>query len=174
MHLDLLRDTAKTFPKIENKLEILGLKIWHCKYETLQPLAEFQSLEKLVIASFPDDSLDIVVSLPKLRYLRILHMPKISKLDALSSTQFIEVLSLSTSPSWDSSGKCTIVESLKPIALMPSLKYLELFGVCPVDRSLAELDGCRNLQTARFSRYANDEIERFYRLTGVENQYVSD
>lgn len=171
MHLDLMRDTATVFPKIERQAEIRTLRIWHCKYKSLQAVAEFQNLEELVIASFPDQSLEIFAPLRKLRYLSILHMPEVSNLDALSGLAGIETLSLSTSPAWDSAGKRTIVDSLKPVASLAALKHLELFGVCSTDRSLAVLEQCKNLQSARFSQYPKDEVERFYRATGVVNQF---
>jgi hypothetical protein len=171
MHLDLMRDRASAFPQLENKAEIRTLRIWHCKYKSLQAVAEFQNLEELVIASFPDKSLEIIAPLRKLRYLRILHMPKVSELEVLSRLPNIESLSLSTSPAWDSAGKCTIVDSLGPIAGLVALKHLELFGVCPVNKSLAVLEQCKNLQSARFSQYPQEELERFYRATGTANLF---
>ena len=171
MHLDLMRDTATVFPEREHKDEIRSLRIWHCKYKSLQAVAGFQNLEELEIASFPDKSLEILAPLQKLRYLSILHMPKVSDLEALSMLINIESLSLSTSPAWDSAGKCTIVDSLKPVVSMSALKHLELFGVCSADRSLAVLEQCKSLQSARFSQYPKDEVARFYRVTGVANQF---
>lgn len=171
MQLDLMRDLASAFPKLEHQVEIRTLRIWHCKYKSLQAVTELQNLEELVIASFPDKSLEILAPLRNLRYLSILHMPKVSELEALSGFTNIESLSLSTSPSWDSAGKCTIVDSLKPLASIVALKHLELFGVRPVDGSLAVLEQCKNLQSARFSQYPKDETERFYRATGVANQF---
>lgn len=171
MHLDLMRDSASALPKLEHPAEIRTLRIWHCKYKSLQAVTELQNLEELVIASFPDKSLEILAPLRKLRYLSILHMPKVSELEALPSLTNIESLSLSTSPSWDSAGKCAIVDSLKPLARIVTLKHLELFGVLSVNRSLAALEQCKNLQSARFSQYPKDETERFYRATGVANQF---
>lgn len=171
MHLDLIREKATAFPQLESKAEIRTLRIWHCKYKSLQALAEFGNLEELVIASFPDKSLEIIASLRKLRYLSILHMPKVSELEVLSRLPNIESLSLSTSPAWDSAGKCTIVDSLEPIAGLAALKNLELLGVCPVSKSLAALEQCKNLQSARFSQYPKEELERFYSATGVANLF---
>jgi hypothetical protein len=171
MHLDLIRDSASAFPTLEQRAEIRTLRVWNCKYKSLQALAELQNLEELEIASFPDKSLEILAPLRKLRYLRILHLPKVSELEALSGLTNIDSLSLSTSPSWDSAGKCTIVDSLKPLEKIVTLKHLELFGVRPEDRSLAVLEQCKSLYSARFSQYAKDEAERFYRATGVANQF---
>ena len=171
MHLDLMRDSSTEFPKIEHQAEIRTLRVWHCKYKSLAPLTELCNLEELVIGSFPDESLETVASLRKLRYLSIVHMPKVTNLEPLSKLGDVESLSLSTSPSWDSAGKRTIVNSIEPLAKMKSLRHLELLGVCPANRSLAVLGQCKNLQSARFSQYPVDEVERFYRLTGVANQF---
>lgn len=171
MHLDLMRDTATVFPKIEYRSKIRTLRIWHCKYKSLQAVAEFQNLEELVIASFPDASLGILSSLRKLRYLSILHMPKVSELEVLSSLLNIESLSLSTSPAWDSARKRTVVASLKPLVDMKALKHLELFGVSAADKSLTVLEQCISLKSARFSQYSKNEVEHFYHATGVANQF---
>lgn len=171
MHLDLMRDSSKELPKLGCENDIIRLRIWNCKYRTLKPISDFHNLEELVVASFPDTSFAILATLSKLHYLSILHMPKVTELDALSELSNIESLSLATSPSWDAAGKCTIVRSLAPLARMKSLKHLELMGICPVDKSLAALEACSNLQTAKFSQYPKDEVERFYRVTDVLNKF---
>ena len=170
-HLDFMRDKATTFPEVENPLEVRTMRIWHCKYKSLQSLSNFENLEELVIASFPDGSFDMLSSIIKLRYLSVLHLPKITDLGVLSSMENVESLSLSTSPSWDTSGKCTIVNSLEPVAMMKSLKHLELFGVCSADKSLRALEKCKNLLTARFSQYPEEEVKWFYQTTGVANTF---
>jgi hypothetical protein len=170
-HLDLMRETAKEFPAIEHRSQIRTLRVWHCKYKSLRAVGDFQNLEELVIATFPDSTLDVLGPLVNLRYLSILHLPKITDIEALSSFGRLETLSLQTSPSWDASGKCTVVASLEPIARMPGLKHLELFGVCPPNKSLAAVEELKTLKSARFSQYPSAEIERFYRLTSVSNQY---
>jgi len=170
--MDLIRDRATTFPEVKNKEKLSRMRVWHCKYKTLQPIAEFHNLEELVVATFPDKTLRPIVSLRKLRYLRIVHMPKIASLHELSELEGLESLALETSPSWDASRRCTIVESLEPIAAITGLKHLELFGVCPPDKSLAALEKLKTLQSARFSQYPQTEVERFYRNTGVINEYI--
>lgn len=170
-HVDLVRETAAEFPQIEGRENIRSLRVWHCKYRSLRAVAGFQNLEELVIATFPDISLDAIGSIRRLRYLSILHMPKVTDLQALSGLSDLESLSLQTSPSWDASGKCSVVESLDPIAEIAGLKHLELFGVCPPNKSLAAVELVKGLQTARFSQYPKAEVARFYRLTGVKNGY---
>ncbi|WP_243405546.1 hypothetical protein [Solimicrobium silvestre] len=171
MHLDLMRDEAKKFPKVNNHNDIHSIRIWHCKYKTLQVLEEFPNVEELVVASFPDDSLDFLVTLSKLKYLSIIHLPKISSLDPLAKLLHLDSLSLSTSPAWDAQGKCTIIQSLAPLTEIEPLHHLELFGVCPENKLLSDLDKCKNLVTARFSQFQKGEGERFYKTTGVVNEF---
>jgi hypothetical protein len=147
------------------------LRIWHCRYKSLEAVSEFGNLEELVVASFPEDSFGILRSLRKLRLVSIVHLPKVSELTALSELPGVESLSLATSPGWDAAGKCSTVNSLEPITMMRSLKHLELFGVCTPDRSLAALERCSTLRTARFSKYPAEEVERFYRVTTVVDQF---
>lgn len=172
MIVDLMRDRAERFPVIDNREQVRRMRIWHCKYKTLQSIAEFQNLEELVIATFPDGTLRPLASLRKLRHLRILHMPKITNLEGLSGLKGLESLALETSPSWDASGRCTVVESLEPIASISGLKHLQLFGICPPNKSLAALEQMKNLQSARFSQYPQPEVERFYDASGVVNEYI--
>lgn len=171
MHLDLIRDKAKAFPLLEHPLEVRTLRIWHCKYKSLAALETLENLEELVIAGFPDSSLDMLKSLSRLRYLSISDLPKISNLQALAGLSKLESLSLSTSPAWDAARKVTVMESLDPLACLISLTHVELFGVCPPNKSLADLEKCVSLETGRFSQYPQAEIDRFYAVTQVVNQY---
>lgn len=173
-HLELMRDSSKTFPDVGDKSAIRTARIWHCGYRSLTPVADMINLEELVIGTIPDKSLEFLSNLSRLRYLRILHMPKVTNLEILERLTNIEVLSLSTSPSWDAARKCTIVDSLVPIARLPRLKQLELFGVCPTDKSLRDLQLCPGLQSARFSQYPKDEVARFYRDTGLQDTFASE
>src|ERR1700761_5723554 len=95
---------------------IRSLRVWFCKYETLASLSGLRQLQTLVIAGFPDTSLEILSAFSELRCLQIVHLPRISDLSPLSDCQQLESLSLETLPSWDSSGKVTKVNSLAPIA----------------------------------------------------------
>lgn len=173
-HLELMRDSSKTFPKLECPLTLRTAHIWHCAYRSLVPVGEMLNLEELVIGSLPDPSLEFLRKLSRLRYLRVVHMPKITDLAVLEQLTNIEVLSLSTSPSWDAARKCTIVDSLMPLAGLPRLKQLELFGVCPADKSLSPLQRCPTLESARFSQYPVEEVARFYRETGLLDTFASE
>jgi hypothetical protein len=79
----------------------------------------------------------------------------------------VEMLSLSTLPSWDASGRVTEVRSLAPIAKMNSLKHVALFGIVSRSRSLMALEDCPNLVVARFSKYPKAEVERFREASGI-------
>jgi hypothetical protein len=84
----------------------------------------------------------------------------------------LEALQLATLPSWDASGKKTIVGSLDPLAELPLLKHLELFGVVPQDKSLAALERCPALVSVRVSKYPKAEITRFYATTKLSDRHV--
>jgi hypothetical protein len=172
MRLDLVRDSGAAMPAIDPEMD--SLRIWHCSYRTLRPIGQLSKLRALVIATFPDESLDFLRALNELRYLRIVHLPKVHDLAPLRNLLHLEVLSLSTLPSWDASGKTTEVESLEPIADLPSLKHVELFGVVPKSKAVGSLKRCPKLISARFANYAVDEIERFYAATGISDSFAPE
>lgn len=99
-------------------------------------------------------------------------MPKITTLSGLDQLANLEALCLSTSPSWDSKRKCTVVPSLAPLTNLPKLKHLELFGVRPSNSSLAELQRISSLQSVRVSQYPDAEINRFEKETGLSYEYA--
>ena len=170
-NIRLMRDPHRIFPLVANGDDVRSATVWHCKYKSLKPLAALRNLEELVIATFPDESFDFVGRFEKLRFLHILHMPKVSDLEPLASLTQLETLSLSTLPSWDASCKITTIASLEPLTALPKLAHLELLGICPQDRLLAPLERCRQLKTARFSQYPQAETDRFFNLTSVSNQF---
>jgi hypothetical protein len=172
MHVDLMRDNARIMPDLSGHDGIESLCVWHCKYKTLEPIGQIHGLRTLAIATFPDDSFSILSSQIQLRYLSIVHLPKITDLSPLISLVELECLSLRTLPSWDASSKKTIVKSLEPLVELPKLKYLELFGVVPESRSLDAIEKCRNLVSVRVSQYPRKEMKRFYGVASVSDDYV--
>lgn len=172
MHREYLRDNNKAFEYEGNPLEVTSLKIWHCKYKTLKGLEEFHNLTNLVIAGFPEDSVELIANLKKLEYLQIIHLPKVSDIDPLSQLENLESLVISTLPSWDASRKKTEVKSLAPIATLPKLKYLELHGIVNPTKKLDELMSCKGLQSAMFSQFPKSEIDRFYKESNVQKQRI--
>jgi hypothetical protein len=48
---ELVRDKQKTMPALDPAID--ALRIWHCGYKTLQPLAALHGLRTLVVATFP-------------------------------------------------------------------------------------------------------------------------
>lgn len=170
-HLEFIRDAAKEMPLSSVPFDIRTAKIWHCKYRTLKPLAGLVNLEELVIAGFPDDSLDFLGELAELRYLSITHLPRVGSLAPLAVLTKLHSLSLATLPSWDSS-KRTVVDSLEPLTRLPALRHLELFGICASDRSLAALEQCTHLQSVRVGGYTRTETARFYAATSFTDEYM--
>jgi hypothetical protein len=140
----------------------------------LKPVADLRQLRVLTIASYPDDSLAPLSTLQDLQYLRILHMPNVHDLGPLVDLRKLESLSLETLPSWDSSSRVTTVESLEPLATLPGLKHVALFGVVPKEKSLAALQRCPGLLSARFSKYPKTEVRRFYDATKVTDDHVPE
>lgn len=171
VHLELMRDPARKFPSVADPESVRSARIWHCKYESLAPLGALRNLEELVIAAFPDESFEFLEKLSELRFLQVLHMPKICDISPLSGLKRLTALSLSTLPSWDVLRKTTTVQSLDPLVSLPQLTYLELLGVCPPDKSLVSLEKCRYLQTARLSQYPRDEITRFFNATKITDKF---
>ena len=170
--LDLMRDSASELPVPAQPEGVTALRVWHCKYRTLEPLGRFQNLETLVVATWPDSTLDVLAGLDSLTYLSLHHLPKVTDLAPLAHLQNLTTLCLHTLPSWDSSGKKTVVRSLEPLALLPSLHHLELFGVVPEDGSLRALEAASGLESVRVHKYARRERDRFYEATGVSDAFA--
>ncbi len=171
VHLELMRDPSRTFPQVADPDSVSSARVWFCKYKSLAPLAELRNLEELVIANFPDESFEFLGSLEKLRFLSVVHMPKICDIASLAELTQLTSLSLSTLPSWDASRKTTTIESLEPLSTIPALAHLELFGICPPDKSLVPLEKCKDLRTARISQYPRAETDRFYAGSRVDNRF---
>nr|WP_229260451.1 hypothetical protein [Duganella alba] len=167
----MIRDLSRAFPIVAEPESVLSARVWHCKYKSLFPLAELSNLEELVIAGFPDDSFEFFSKLEKLRVLHVLHMPQIFDIRPLAKLVHLKSLSLATLPSWDASRKTTTIQSLEPLTAIPELAYLELLGICSLDQSLAPLERCKNLRTARISNYPKAEIERFFSGAKVINKF---
>lgn len=172
MIADFLRDEARTLPVHPEPATVTAARVWHCKYKSLEGLSAFVNLKTLVIATYPDTDLTPLGGLSHLEYLSIMHMPKISDLGPLSQLQGLRTIRLSTLPSWDSSGKKTIVHSLTPIAELPDLVHVELFGVLPEDGTLHAFLNRPSLETIRVSKYRKSEVDRFYRVTELPNSFA--
>ena len=169
MHVEFMRSTAKQMPDIAEPLKVQSLTVWHCKFQTLEPLASFRNLTRLAIAGFPDESFEPISTLTNLRELSVLHFPRVRSLSPLKQLVQLVALSLESLPSWDTSRRQLVVESLSPLAELPSLAHLQLFGVVPPERSLAALEATSSLKSARFQGYPSAESERFYLAKGVKN-----
>jgi hypothetical protein len=172
MIADFMRDEARTLPVHPDPAAVSAVRVWHCKYKSLGSLSAFVNLKTLVIATYPDADLAPLSGLSRLEYLSILHMPNVSDLGPLSQLQGLRTIRLSTLPSWDSSGKKTIVRSLTPLAELPDLAHVELFGVLPEDGTLHALENCPSLETIRVSKYRKSEIDRFYRVTELPASFA--
>ncbi|QGN59203.1 hypothetical protein [Nostocoides sp. HKS02] len=57
MHVDLMRDKARSMPE-DGAVGVSALRIWHCNYQSLNALRGYPNLETLVVATYPDDNLE--------------------------------------------------------------------------------------------------------------------
>ncbi|WP_394230034.1 hypothetical protein [Shewanella colwelliana] len=174
MHIEYMRDKNQVMPSIENPSQVTSMSIWHCNFESLKQVSDCVNLEQLNIATLPDNNFDFLAKCPKLKLLSIVHLPEIKSLDSFPFLKKLETVSLSTLPSWDSSGKKTIVDSLLPLAKLPNLKYLELFGVIPEIVSLETLNIFSGLNSARFSKYPKKITNAFYKQTGISDDWAPE
>ncbi len=111
--MDLMRDKARSMPTGRDGARVTALRVWHCNYVSLAPVSRYPNLRTLVVATYPDADLEPVASLKSLEYLSLVHMPHISDLTPLARLGHLHTLRLATLPSWDSSDKVTVVESLR-------------------------------------------------------------
>ena len=160
MHIEFIRDKSRVFPKVTAPLEVSSARVWHCKYETLAPLCQFKNVQSLAIANYPDQTFELLSGLTKLEALQILHMPGVTSLEPLSPLRRLRRLSLSTLPSWDAAGKLTLVDSLAPLAALPVLEELELYGVVPQSRLADDLCRSLSLTRVRLSKYPKREQQK--------------
>jgi hypothetical protein len=157
-----LGDRASTFPSVDDPLRYTAALIKSCRYETLAPLGAFTNLRSLEISQYPDQSFAPLATLVRLERLKIRHMPALQELTGIESLTPLRYLYLATLPSWDASGRVTVVRSLTPLADLPHLTTLRLFGVRPPDKRVDDLLRIRSLTDARISKYPRREIERLY------------
>jgi hypothetical protein len=160
VRVEFVRDKGKAMPQVERPEDVHSLKIWHCGFKSLLGLEVFCSLKKLVIAGFPDYSLEVVAHMPALEELEIVHLPNVKSLLPLARLGSLRTLSLGTLPSWDASGKRSWVESLAPLAHLQRLESLELLGLLPLDKSLTPIRSCRGLRQIRMVGYPAGEVRQ--------------
>jgi hypothetical protein len=165
-------DKAKEMPSDPFASHVTALRVWKCRYDSLLPLAQYPNLRTLVVATYPDVDLSPLAHLEGLKYLRLLHMPRVNDLAPLINLRQLVTVRLETLPSWDSSGKVTVVDSLRPLAELPNLAHLELFGVRPATKSLRDLEVAPGLTSVRVSKYPKAEITRFREATGLSDGFA--
>ena len=102
-----------------------------------------------------------------MNYLSVMHLPKVTSLSALADLHSLESVSLSTLPSWDSSGKVTVISSLKPLAALPNLKNLELLGIRPEAKSPLELVASSSIERVKLSKFSKQLVDEFYSVSGM-------
>jgi hypothetical protein len=143
MKLELIRDKSRDFPKVENPLEYSEIRIWHCGYRSFDWIRSFQNVESIEIATYPDSTLESIGRLPTVKFLFIIHLPKITDISPLANLQSLEKLELQTLPS---SAKTQQIKSLYPLEKLPNLRSFNFGGFTVEDGSLQPLHSCPNLE----------------------------
>lgn len=153
MHLEYVLDQGSELPLHYSGI-VESLKIWHCKFKSLDTLPAFSKLRSLVIGGFPLESFSILEELPLLRELRVVHFPRVSDIDALGSLRELEMLSLSALPDWNALHERQRVASLAPLGKLHKLRVIDLFGVVPDVGGLLPLGACRHLTQMQLLGYS--------------------
>jgi hypothetical protein len=110
---------------------------------------------------YPLSSLAPIGKMIKLRRLQMIHLPKVTRLDPLSTLVELEELRIETLPSWDASGKTLVVESLKPLEGLRKLRFLAMAGVVAGDGDLSPLASLKKLEQLHFAnRYSQEQLAR--------------
>jgi phage FluMu protein Com len=143
MKLELLREKSRNFPHIEDPLAFSEIRIWHCSYQSLSKISDFQNVESIEIATYPDSSLDIIGKLPKVKSLKIIHLPRVKEITPLSKLECLEILYLAVLPSWN---KLQHIATLKPLQNLANLRSIDLHGIIVDDFSLSPLHSCPMLE----------------------------
>jgi len=131
---------------------VLSLKVWYSRVADWTALEVFTNLHTLEVAGYDHSNFEPVSSLYRLKELRLLHFPKVSSLSPLANLNALENLALESLPSYDASGKFLNVESFSPLAQLPKLRQLRIFGVRACDRSLHALSQMVSLSTIHIGR----------------------
>jgi hypothetical protein len=170
VELDLRGDRNAVFVAPPEPLRFTRARILACRFENWDALGEMSNLVSLEVIDWYAETLDALRPLRQLEQLKITHLPKITSLAPLSELVSLRRLILETIPSWDSSGKVTQVESLRPLCALP-LEEVNMFGVRPASRAVDELLEIATLRKARLSKFAAKEIERINAV--IPNEYVA-
>ena len=80
---DLVRDTEKQLPDIP--IDTQKLRIWYCKYRTLEAVRRLPLINELVIAGMPDADINYLSQLKHLKHLSIVGLAKVKNIDFLNS-----------------------------------------------------------------------------------------
>jgi hypothetical protein len=138
LEMTAVRDTDITFLGSNPNLRVLYLR----EAQTLQGIAALQQIRELVL----------------------LHIPKVHSLEPLAALRDLEILTISTPPSWDASRKCMEIETLEPLQHLTGLRALSLTGVRPMQSGLQPLQAMKGLRQLVISHVYDFGLEEYAEL----------
>ncbi len=162
--LELMHKTQLEFDEAIKDKDIEVLKIWNCKIKDYSKLNSLTRLEELEIFSF-EGTLSDICNLMNLSKLRLIHMPKVNKLDELALLTNLVELSLESLPSWDSSGKTLVFDNFIPIGQLSNLKKLVIMKGIVKEHGLKPLGQLKKLQ-----KFETDNTFSMYDFAWLSSQ----
>jgi hypothetical protein len=154
-----LRETVADRPDI---LSARALVLNSVRDTDLAFLSSNVSLRVLYLSEL--HALKDVAALSQIRELVLLHSPKVRSLEPLAALRGLEILTISTPPSWDASRKCLEVESFDSLRRLAGLRALSLTGVRPMQDGLRPLQGMKGLRRLEISHVYDFGLEDYAEL----------
>ena len=149
----MVRDKAESFPVPPAAGRFVTARLLHCRYASLAGINRLRNLQKLEIVGYPDPSLAPLQGLFRLEHVSIVHLPAVTSLAPLCGLTSLRRLTLAALPAWNPDRRPVEVDSLEPLAELPALEEVNLFGVRPADQSVKVLWRIPSLRRARLSEY---------------------
>ena len=130
---------------------------------TLDDLERFRDRPRLSLDGC--DSLAVLSEMPQLEFLSIQHFPKVTSLEPLRSLSNLRYLSLSTTTTWDGTGRHLSVDSFEPLATLKNLEILQILAVIPKRGRLEPLSSIASLRRVSIGNTRFYQLEDFAALS---------
>ena len=102
--------------------------------------------------------------LSQVRELVLVHIPKVRSLEPLLALRDLQILTISTLPSWDASRKCLEVDSFEPLRSLNALVSLSLCGIRPNHGRLQPLQQLTGLRALNVSHVYSFDLRDYAEL----------